>query len=253
MIVLASDYVGLRTVEHLIEGGYAVDAVVIDPSDRGGFNPEIGRVVKRAGRGIRLRSAEELGRPEFLDALAAASPRLGILAWWPRILKGRILSVPSMGWLNFHPSLLPDNRGKNPNFWCLADTTPCGVSLHFIDEGVDTGPVVAHAQVDVGWEDTGETVYLKCRERIVKLFRESVDGVLSGDLVPIDQDLSSGSSHKAADMAAASIIDLDAPTTARRVLNLIRAKMFDPYPTARFRDGGKTYSVQIVIREVAKP
>lgn len=130
-------------MEHLLEGGYAVDAVVIDPSHRGGFNPEIGRVVRRAGRGIRLRRAEELGRAGFLDDIAAASPRLGILAWWPRILKARILSIPSMGWLNFHPSLLPNNRGKNPNFWCLADTTPCGVSLHFIDEGGTGHPVAA--------------------------------------------------------------------------------------------------------------
>ncbi len=86
----------------------------------------------------------------------------------------------------------------------------------------------------------------------MELFRDTIDEVLSGRLAPIAQDRSASSSHTAADMAEASLIDLDAPTTAREMLNVIRAKMFDPHPAARFRDGGRTYSVRVAIAEVAE-
>lgn len=251
MIVLASDLVGYQILKFLVDGSYPIDVVVLHASDRGGFNGQIKQIAEDAGRDIELANADELDRPRFLDRLAAVQPRIGILAWWPSILKGQILGIPTTGWLNLHPSLLPHNRGKNPTFWCLADMTPCGVSLQFIDAGVDTGPIVAQSKVDVGWEDTGETIYLRCRERIVELFRQSIDGILSGHLLPVAQEPSLGSYHQASEMAPGSTLDLDAPTTARGVLNVIRAKMFAPHPTARFHDGGKTYSVEIVIREVA--
>ena len=58
---------------------------------------------------------------------------LGILAWWPRLIKEPLLSMPKNGYINTHPSLLPFNRGKHYNFWALVEQVPFGVSLHFID------------------------------------------------------------------------------------------------------------------------
>lgn len=248
MIVLASNVVGLQILKFLADHRYQIDLVVVHGSDKGGMNREIVRLCD--SHGLKMADASQLDRQSFLDDLAASRPVLGILAWWPHILKGRILGVPKTGWLNLHPSLLPYNRGKHPNFWCLADGSPCGVSLHFIDAGVDSGPVLAQSEIDVSWEDTGLSVHVKCRERIVELFRDSIDAVLAGDLVPRAQDLSTGSYHSSEDMAARATIDLDAPMTPRQVLNVIRAKMFAGYPPARFYDGDKAYSVEVVIKEV---
>ena len=78
---------------------------------------------------------------EFIDNLTS-KPQLGLLLWWPKIIKEKILNLSSHGFVNTHPSLLPYNRGKNYNFWTLVDETPCGVSLHRVDPGIDTGEVV---------------------------------------------------------------------------------------------------------------
>jgi Methionyl-tRNA formyltransferase len=248
MIVLASDYVGLKTLEHLVEHGYRVDAIVTDPADRGGFNSRIRDVAENAGQGA-IYETKDLKSPEVLARLESSGPELGILAWWPRLLKGEIRKVPRMGWLNFHPSLLPYNRGRNPNFWALADDTPCGVTLHFIDDGIDSGPIVAQAQIEVGWTDTGFTLYEKSREAILDLFRRNIDAILAGKVVPVLQDLAQGVEHREGDMIEASTVDIDAPTTGRRLLNLARAKMFAPHPPVRFRDAGRTYTVSVVIEE----
>jgi methionyl-tRNA formyltransferase len=169
-IVLASDYVGSRIVEFLTTEGYRLTGVVLDASDRGGFNAEIRRLAKASS--VDVFDSGQLGHDAFLRRVRSASPEIGILAWWPHLLRDPVLSLPSRGWLNCHPSLLPLNRGKHPNFWCIADSTPCGVTLHWVDAGVDSGAIVAQARIDTVWQDTGESVYLRCRERIIELFRE---------------------------------------------------------------------------------
>jgi methionyl-tRNA formyltransferase len=250
VIVLAADMVGFRVLQFLVSHDYRVDAIFVDPSDPGGYNDQIAALISRAPNNIELMNGTELERPEALDRLSAMQPHLGVLAWWPHLLKGPIVTLPKLGWLNLHPSLLPHNRGKYPNFWCVADATPCGVSLHFIDAGVDSGPVVAQSKLEVGWEDTGESIYIRSREEIVELFEKSIEGVLSGRLAPVGQEHSAGVLHHSSAIGPGSTLDLDAPTTARRVLNVIRAKMFQPHAAAKFIDGGKTYSVEVMIREV---
>jgi methionyl-tRNA formyltransferase len=248
VIVLAADYVGFKVVEFLCGRRDPVDCVGLDPEDRGGFNAQIEKAARIRWPAAEILSPADLERSDRLDRLAASSPRLGILAWWPRLLKGRILSIPSGGWLNLHPSYLPHNRGKNPNFWCLVDGTPCGVSLHYADPGVDRGDVLAQEQIEVSWEDTGETIYLKSRDLMVDLFVRRFDDVLTGRLPRQPQREGAGSVHRSGQMEEASCIDLDGSFTARELFNIIRARMFPPHPTAFFYDRDRKYSVTIVIK-----
>lgn len=240
MIVLASDEVGCRIVEFLAMKAAPVVFLGLHPDDRGGYNARMRALLPNA----RVLTLGELYEPY---AVAAAAPELGVLAWWPLIIKPPLLGLTR--WLNIHPSYLPYNRGKNPNFWAIRDGTPCGVTLHWADEGVDTGPIIAQRQLEVGWEQTGGTVYNRCREVAVRLFAENWDSILDGRLKAVEQG-PGGTTHRSGEMEAASILDLDAPTTARAVLNTIRARMFPPHPTATFTDGGDTYSVTVTIRRV---
>jgi methionyl-tRNA formyltransferase len=252
MIVLASDYVGLKVVEFLFQRGERVTFVVMDSADRGGYNGRIEQLCRSSSRDCVLVGAAQLKNDDFLKRVAQTQPRIGILAWWPHILKSPIHSIPQLGWLNLHPSYLPFNRGKHPNFWCLADGTPCGVSLHFIDEGIDTGAVAAQTPMDISWEDTGETVHHKSRELILQLFREKFDAIVEGRLPGVKQPSEIGSFHTASEIEEASRINLDAPCTARKLFNIIRARMFSPHPTAYFHDGHRKYSVRILIKETGK-
>jgi methionyl-tRNA formyltransferase len=250
LIVLASDYVGCKIVEYLISRGESIDFLILDSRDIGGHNNRIEQAFRSSSSAGTLATNAALQEEEFLDRLSEANPRLGILAWWPRILKGRILTIPSLGWLNFHPSYLPYNRGKHPNFWCLVDQTPCGVSLHYIDESIDAGEIVARQSIPVSWEDTGETIYRRSRDTIVELFKRHYDDIVADRLPRLKVAASEGTLHPARDIAEASRIELDKTYTARQLLNIIRARMFPPHPTAFFHEGDKRFSVEIVIKEV---
>ncbi len=248
LIVLASDYVGAAVVADLVTSGKPVKAVVVDGEDRGGFNEAIIRSAgadPKIGLFTRTQFEAALARPRG-DALTFD---LGVLAWWPRIIGRNTVGLPRRGWINIHPSLLPRDRGTHPTFWCLANGGPCGVSLHAVDEGIDSGPVFAQEELALSWEDTGQSVYLRAREQAIQLFKKSFDAIYDGRLMATPQDKHRATAHKRHDIDEVSTIDLDAPTTARTIFNLVRARTFPPHPTATFRDGDRTYSVRITIEE----
>lgn len=182
------------------------------------------------------------------DALRTAAPDLGILAWWPNILREPQLSIPRLGWLNFHPSFLPYNRGKHYNFWAIVEGAPFGVTLHWIDAGVDSGAIAFQRPLPVGWEDTGATLYAAAQRTIVDLFEESWPAIRDGRIPRIPQP-AGGSFHRATELDEASRIDLEASYRARDLLNLLRARTFPPHPAAWFVDEGKRYEVRVEIRK----
>ena len=79
-------------------------------------------------------------------------------------LKGNII--------NLHISLLPWNRGADPNLWSFLEDTPKGVTIHYVDEGLDTGDIIVQKEVFFNYsEETLATTYQKLNEEILKLFK----------------------------------------------------------------------------------
>ena len=178
----------------------------------------------------------------------AIEPDLGVLAWWPKILREPLLSFPRHGFVNTHPSLLPYNRGKHPNFWALVEQVPFGVSLHFVDDGVDSGDIIAQRVIDYGWEDNGGSLYAKAQHEIVSWFKEVYPVIRTLEIPRQKQNLEQGSFHRADEIDLVSKINLDTQYNARDLLNLLRARTFLGYPACWFCDNGEEYEVRIEIR-----
>jgi len=182
-----------------------------------------------------------------LGELPPERPDLGLLAWWPNIIKAPLLDYPKEGFVNTHPSLLPHNRGRNYNFWALVEGSPFGVTLHRVDGGVDTGPIYAQKQIPVTWEDTGATLYSKAAAGMIELFKETYPRLRTGSIHATPQDKSVGTFHRGAELEAASRIDLDKNYSGRDLLNLLRARTFPPHPGAWFEEDGVKYEVRVDI------
>ena len=172
---------------------------------------------------------------------------LGLLAWWPRIIKAPLLSLARHGFINTHPSLLPYNRGKHYNFWAIVEQAPFGVSLHMVDEGVDSGDIVAQLPVPYNWEDTGASLYAKAQVAMIELFKSAYPRLrtLAFDRRP--QNAAEGSFHRASELEGASTIQLDRMYRARDLLNLLRARTFPGHPGCRFHDSDVEYEARITI------
>jgi methionyl-tRNA formyltransferase len=174
---------------------------------------------------------------------------LGVLAWWPKLIRHPLLDIPRHGFINTHPSLLPYNRGKHYNFWAIVEQAPFGVSLHMVSPEVDAGDIVAQREIRYGWEDTGQTLYQKAGDAMIALFRDSYPTIRTLTFARRPQPTDVGSFHRASELEPSSRIELDRLYTARALLNLLRARTFAGHPACSFTDDdGKSFEVRIEIK-----
>jgi len=175
-----------------------------------------------------------------------------LLAWWPHIIKQPIITIPQKGVLNFHPSYLPYNRGKHYNFWTILEDTPFGVTIHFVNEKIDSGDIVFQKRIAKNWEDTGKSLYRKAATAMVELFIESYPLLIANQFSRIPQNLTEGSFHYAKELEPASEITLDYSYMCKDLLNLIRARVFPPHPSCWFYHNKRKFNVTIEIGESHK-
>jgi len=69
-----------------------------------------------------------------------------------RIIKDHIIDLVPHGAVNVHPGYLPDVKGNNPYIWAIYKDMPCGVTTHFINSGVDTGPIIYKERLNCDWQ-----------------------------------------------------------------------------------------------------
>ena len=95
--------------------------------------------------------AGSLNSPTSLDTLRSFSPDLLISIAGNEIFKKPLIELAPEGCLNLHTALLPKYRGLMPSFWVLKNgETQTGVSVFYVDEGIDSGPILVQQKIDIG-------------------------------------------------------------------------------------------------------
>jgi methionyl-tRNA formyltransferase len=115
------------------------------------------------------------------ELLTELSPDLGVLGG-TRILRRRILRIPPDGMLNSHPGLLPEMRGSASVAWSIYHDVPIGCTYHFIDEGIDTGPIIGRREIPVHRGDTYELLCWKTLVLSGALMTEAIASWSGGSL-----------------------------------------------------------------------
>ncbi|MBA7506955.1 dTDP-4-amino-4,6-dideoxyglucose formyltransferase [subsurface metagenome] len=157
-----------------------------------------------------------------------------------------MLKIPPKGVINLHPAFLPYNKGANPNVWSIIEGTPSGVSLHFIDEGIDTGPIIEREKVNSDYTDTGKTLYEKLEKASIKLFKQKWESI-KNDNFSIIKTKEKGSMHYVKDFHSLDEIDPKKKYYALDLINILRARTFPPYKGSFFKIDGKKYYIEIEI------
>jgi phosphoribosylglycinamide formyltransferase 1 len=145
----------------------------------------------RAGIEAAAFPAVEFGSRERRDAemaewLAERVVELIVLAGYMRLLTRPFLERFEARILNVHPSLLPSFPGAHAVEDALAHGVKVtGATVHFVDEGVDTGPIVLQEAVDVREDDTAETLHARIKEVEHRLLPHAVRLFLDGKLTPV--------------------------------------------------------------------
>jgi methionyl-tRNA formyltransferase len=122
------------------------------------------------------------------EVVAAMDFDIGVVVAYGRLLRPGVLAMSPFGFLNVHFSLLPRWRGAAPvERSIIAGDETTGVTVMYLDEGLDTGPVIAGREVDVYPEDTGGSLTARLAHIGADLLIDSLDDCISGRRVPAPQ------------------------------------------------------------------
>jgi methionyl-tRNA formyltransferase len=237
ILYLGNNWVAWQLVSWLREQSEEIVGLVVHPMDRRRYGEEI---IHSAGMDAsRIFDGSRLRQPDVIEAITSLKPEVGISVLFGYILRRELLDLMPAGCVNIHLAILPYNRGAYPNVWSIVEGTPAGVTLHYVDEGVDTGDIIAQREVAVDPVDTGESLYRKLERTAVDLFKETWPLIRSGRAPRIYQSKGNGTYHSIRGVERIDEIDLDRTYTAGELINIIRARTFPPYPGAYFRRQGR--------------
>ena len=175
------------------------------------FNPGINLVAvytppdRRRGRGqvlepspVKARALEleipvcqppTFRNPDVVDEFSQLKPGLVVVVAYGRLLPAEVLEIPRFGCLNLHPSLLPQHRGPSPVPGAiLSDDATTGVTLMLLDEGMDSGPIIAQRARDIRPEDDAEKLTADLFHDGAALLSETLPAWLSGEVDARPQD-----------------------------------------------------------------
>jgi methionyl-tRNA formyltransferase len=177
-------------------------------------------------------------RSRFEDALRHLGPDLFLVNAYSMILPAPWLEIPPRGAINVHTGLLPQYRGANVLNWVLVNgESETGVTIHVIDEGIDTGPIVMRRQVPITDDDTVVTLRDRLLAEIGPMLGEVLPLVAAGSVQTFAQDEAQARYWPRRTPEDGRI---DPTLSTKRIYDLVRA-LVRPWPGAFYYDvaGGR--------------
>ena len=124
-------------------------------------------------------------RIQLAVAIEQYKPDIGVIMTFPYVLPAEIITMPAKGFVNFHYGLLPACRGPQPILWHLLNNdTEAGVTLHQLDAGIDTGPVITQEKIPIAQNDTYGTLQTKLAYLAAKLSANFLKILSYGTIIP---------------------------------------------------------------------
>jgi methionyl-tRNA formyltransferase len=144
--------------------------------------------VRARALGVPVLQPARVRAPEAVAAIEALRPDLGVLADYGQIVPAALLDLPPRGILNVHPSLLPRHRGATPIPATIeAGDERAGVTIMRMDQGVDTGPIVAARAFDLDGTERAQALEARAAAEGAALLAETLDAWLDGRIEPRPQ------------------------------------------------------------------
>lgn len=185
---------GAESLETLVSQGENIVGVVTIPDvpQQKYVNPVKAFAEKH---GIPLYQSTYLKTNEAISWVKKLNPDLLVLAFVTSFVPKEMIDCAPLGGINYHPSLLPQYRGGSAINWAVINgEKETGVTIHFINEGVDTGPILVQEKVAIDPDDTVKSIYFnKLYPLGIKMIGEAVTTIKNGLANPVIQDESRAS------------------------------------------------------------
>ena len=214
---------GIRCLEHILKAGYQVLAVV-------GVIQENGLDLLSRTYSFPILYFDQLNTKLTVNELETFEADIFILSGYNKILKKMIIDIPPLGTINLHGGKLPEYRGAAPINWQIINGEETGgCSIIYVDEGIDTGDIIAQEIYPITPQDTHNSVLEKTLTIFPPLLEKVLKQIEEGNIRAIKQDSKIGGYYPRR-YPSDSQIDWQTMDDYQ-IHNLVRG-MHGPYPAA---------------------
>lgn len=242
VIFMGTPDFAVGTLEAVIEAGHEVSCVVTQPDKpRGRGKAMQYPPVKECAlaHGIPVFQPVKIREKQSMEELFRYEADMIVVVAFGQILPKEILDYPAYGCINVHASLLPKYRGAAPIQWAVIDGEKhSGVTIMKMDEGLDTGDMVAHAEVAIGFDETGGSLHDKLASVGAQLCVKTMKQIEEGTAVYEKQ---RGEDSCYAKMLTKQLGNIDWSWQAERIERLVRG--LNPWPSAFSYIHGKSMKI----------
>ena len=144
--------------------------------------------------GVPIYTPKDVNAPDFLEELRRLEPDVIVSASSPQIFGAALIALPRIACVNVHGALLPKYRGVLPSFWMLAnDEKIAGVTVHYLNAGIDDGEIIVQREFDVAADDTLHSLIARSKKLAAEALVESLDLLSASAVTPRPNPASEGS------------------------------------------------------------
>lgn len=240
VVAFANGSLGAYVIQHIQE---RLVGVVLHPDEQDRDADLIKKVIPNGVPVFKGRPDDSM--TEWIQQLA---PTHGVSILYGYILQESVRVLFSHGIANLHTSYLPWGRGAHPNAWAILEDHPVGITLHLIDGGVDTGPILFQELSYLRNDDDALSLYrrlmLLAEEKLPSWLRSFLSGCAASP-----QPDATVVTRRVKELYPHLTINADDHYQVRDLLKILRAGTFPPHPGVIYRQNGKTFRLRIQIEE----
>lgn len=164
------------TLERLIREGHMAVGVALRRDQSDGSLGEFA-----AARAINCAQPADANAQVFSDWVRSRQPDVCISVAYDQIIRPPLLTIPRHGFINAHPGKLPWYRGRSTINWAIINNEPdIGVTVHLMNDGVDTGDILVQRVLPIAWHDTYGSVLARVEDVVPEVVLEAVDALATG-------------------------------------------------------------------------
>lgn len=236
----------IGTVEHSLQMlkviiGEKMKIVGILTADDNGDNSDYADLGPVASHNkIPIMRTRDINSHKVINWIQELSPNVIFCIGWSRLIDKKILQIPSIGVIGYHPAALPLNRGRHPLIWALVlGLKRTSSTFFFMDESADTGDIIDQRQIAINQDDDASTLYKKMVKVARKQIKDILPSLIDGNYNRISQNNLESNVWRKRDNKDGQI---DWRMSATSIYNLVRG-LTKPYVGAHFVTEGKEYKV----------
>ncbi len=238
IIYIGGKQIGVDCLKILLKKGVKPNLVIANLDDKGvdTWHDSLVKFAKK--RKLPLIQGARLNDKKLQNQIIDLHPDIIFSIGGTHLIPEQILKIPKLGCFNIHPALLPKYRGRYSTVHALFNNEKhIGVTAHWMDMGIDTGPIIIQKKFKVEPFDTAKSVYDNFTRLGTEIFNEFIDSWINNTIPKSQPQNKRGASYFPKGLPNGGEIDWN--WKGKKIYNFIRSMTFEPFPPASFYIGKK--------------